>query len=114
MPQNFELPSYENISAEEMASNIGLNVKHIPILVGSFTTESKKLIDELEVAVSSSNYEAIGNVAHSLKGSAGNLRFNEMYELSKEVELTAKEGQTDYPYDKACESLKKAIYSISL
>lgn len=114
MSQNFELPDYENISAEEMASSIGLNVKHIPVLVGSFTEESKKLIEEFEEAISSSDYEAIEHAAHSLKGSAGNLRLNEMHELSKEVEFAARAKTVDYPYDKACASLKKAIYSISL
>jgi len=114
MSQNFDLPSYENISAEEMASKIGLNVKHIPILVGSFTTESKKLIEELEAAIAANDYAGISSVAHSIKGSSGNLKFEEIYELSKEVELTAKEASADYPYAQACESLKRAIYSISL
>lgn len=112
--RNVELPSYNNLSAEEMAAQIGLNVKHIPILVQSFTDESEKIMLDLEEAIASKNYKDIGAYAHSIKGSSGNLKFTEMYELAKDMELSAKEGQEDFPYAEACESIKKAIKSISL
>jgi len=114
MNQNAELPSYANISAEEMASKIGLNVKHIPILVQSFMQESEELIAQLEAAIANKNYNEISSVAHSIKGSSGNLKFNEIYELAKEMELSAKANKEDYYYAEACQSIKMAINSISL
>jgi len=114
MSFNLELPSYDNLSAEEMAAAIGLNVKHIPILVQSFTDESVSILENLEAAIESKNYEEISGFSHSIKGSSGNLKFTEMYELAKDMELSAKEGNTDYPYAQACANLKKAIQSISL
>lgn len=107
MSRNLELPSYENINSEEMAAKIGLNVKHIPILVESFTDESKQIIEALEVAIEQKNYEEIGNTAHFIKGSSGNLKFDEMYELAKEMELSAKAKTDDYPYAAACARLKR-------
>lgn len=107
-----ELPNYNNLSAEEMAAKIGLNVKHIPILVQSFTSESKTILDALSLAISKKDYEEMSGAAHSIKGSAGNLKFVEMYELAKEMELSAKDKKEDYPYSEACESLKKAVESI--
>ena len=112
--QKLQLPSYANISAEEMASKIGLNAKHIPILVQSFTEESEGLIEQLEAAIASKDYETIANASHSIKGSSGNLKFDEMYELAKEMELSAKDKKEDYYYADACESIKTAISSISL
>ena len=112
--QNLELPSYNNLSAEEMASKIGLNVKHIPILVQSFTDESIGILHGLEEAISTMDYDAIANTAHSIKGSSGNLKFVEMYELAKDIELSAKDKKADFPYAEACASIKKAIESISL
>lgn len=109
-----ELPSYANINAEEMAAKIGLNVKYIPILVQSFTTESHGIMENLNSAVASKDYEQIMQAAHSIKGSSGNLKFNEMYELSRDLELSAKEQNADYPYEEAAQSLQKAIDSISL
>ena len=114
MSFNIELPSYNNISAEEMAAAIGLNVKHIPILVQSFTDESSSILDNLEAAINANNYEDISSHAHSIKGSSGNLKFTEMYDLAKDMELSAREGKADYPYAEAYASLKKAIQSISL
>lgn len=114
MSLNLELPSYNNISAEEMAAKIGLNVKHIPILVQSFIEESKTIMEQLEKAVAAKDYAQIGSTAHSIKGSSGNLKFDAMYELAKDVELSAKAGKEDYPYEQACASIKKAIESISL
>ena len=111
---NLELPSYENISAQEMATAIGLNIKHIPILVQSFTDESVGILENLETAIEAKNYEEISGFAHSIKGSSGNLKFTQMYELAKEMELSAKDKMQDYPYEDACKSLKKAIQSISL
>jgi len=114
MSQKLELPSYENIDAEEMAAKIGLNAKHIPILVQSFIEESTQIIASLEAAIAQKDYSEIGNTAHSIKGSAGNLKFDAMYELAKEVELSAKANKEDYPYEAACTSLKNAILSIKI
>jgi HPt (histidine-containing phosphotransfer) domain-containing protein len=109
-----ELSSYANIDAQEMANRIGLNVKHIPILVKSFLDESKSILEQLEAAISSRDYKQISHTAHSIKGSSGNLKFNEMYELTRDMELSAKDEKADYPYEEAYLSLKKAIESISL
>lgn len=114
MRETFELPSYGNINAEEMAAKIGLNARHIPILVQSFIDESTQIMGSLEAAIEKKDYAEIGNTAHSIKGSAGNLKFDEMYELAKEVELSAKAAKEDYPYVAACASLKNAISSIKI
>ncbi len=97
-----------------MAAKIGLNVKHIPILLQSFVNESKEIVQSLETAIEQKDYEALSNAAHSIKGSSGNLKFEALYELAKEVELTAKEKKSDYPYKEACDSIKTAIASIKI
>lgn len=109
-----ELPSYANLDAENMAAKIGLNAKHIPILVQSFLAEGATIMTQMTEAVNSKDYEKISLTAHSIKGSAGNLKFDAIYELAKEVELSAKDSKADYSYEEACVSLKKAIDSISL
>jgi len=109
-----ELPSYANIDAEDMAAKIGLNVKHIPILVQSFLDEGATIMTQMLAAINDNDYEKISMTAHSIKGSAGNLKFDAIYDLAKEVELSAKDAKTDYPYGEACTSLQTAINSISL
>ena len=114
MSINTQLPSYSNLVAEEMAANIGLNVKHIPILVMSFTEESVGILEKMKTSIAKNDYDGISNAAHSIKGSAGNLKFIEMFELAKVMELSAKDSNTDFPYLEACESLEKAVQSIKV
>ena len=108
-----ELPSYANLDKEDMAAKIGLNVKHIPILIQSFLDEGKTIISQLERAIEEKDYEEISLNAHSIKGSAGNLKFDAIYELAKEMELSAKNSKIEFPYKEACLSIKKALDSIS-
>jgi len=89
---------YSNINHEEMASQIGLNAKHIPILIDSFKQESQTAVEKLQKAIEDNDYEVIQKNAHFIKGSAGNLKFDEMYEMSKEMELSATAKNSDFDY----------------
>ena len=111
---NYEIPNYANIDIEQMAAKVGLKPKHIPILVGSFLEESQSILAELKKAIESMNFSDIEHHAHSIKGSSGNLKFDELYEMAREMEFAAKEQKSDYPYEEVCRVLQKGIASISL
>jgi len=104
---------YTNINHDEMAAAIGLKVKHIPMLIGSFLEESVDILTKLTVAVSSNDYDAIKAHAHAIKGSAGNLRFNEVYEMAKDMEFAATESKIDFDFDAHLTAIKSAIATIS-
>ena len=103
---------YANINHDEMAAAIGLKPKHIPMLVGSFLEESVAILDKLTSAISSRDYEAIKAQAHAIKGSAGNLRFNEVYEMAKEVEFAGTDSNADFDYDGYLAAIKSAVATI--
>ena len=111
---NYEIPNYANIDAEKMAANIGLKPKHVPILVGSFLEESQTILADLKKAIESMSFNDIEHHAHSIKGSSGNLKFDALYEMAKEMEFAAKEQKGDYPYAEVCEVIEKGIATISL
>ena len=90
---------YSNLNHEEMAASIGLNIKHIPILIESFIQESNGAITKLQDAIDAKDYEAIHTHAHFIKGSAGNLKFNEIYEMCKEMEMEATKANASFDYD---------------
>ena len=75
MSQKLELPSYADINAEEMAAKIGLNAKHIPILVQSFIDEGTQIIASLAATIAQNGYTDIGNKANAQKGHSGNRTF---------------------------------------
>lgn len=110
----FETPNYSNINFEEMAAAIGLKPKHIPVLVMSFTEESKSILVELKKAMDEKNYEEIQHHAHSIKGSAGNLKFNEIYEMAKAMEFAGKDKDESFAYNKAYSAIEGGINSIAL
>ncbi|WP_321777297.1 Hpt domain-containing protein [Sulfurimonas sp.] len=105
--------NYSDIDHDKMAKAIGLKVKHIPILIASFLEESASSLNKLAEAIKSKNYQDIELQAHSIKGSAGNLRFNEVYEMSKEMELCATKAKVDFDYKAHLDAIKKAVATIS-
>ena len=106
-------PDYSNLNHEEMAASIGLKPKHIPMLIGSFLDESKTIMSTLENAIENKNYAEIKSSAHSIKGSAGNLKFTEIYEMAKEIELSGAEADANFDYKSSFDAIIKAISTIS-
>jgi len=107
-------PNYSDLNHEEMASAIGLKAKHIPILVGSFLEESAPILESLEKAIDANDYDAIKADAHSIKGSAGNLRFNDIYEMAKEMEHAGAASDATFEYASYLEAVKTAVSTIKI
>jgi HPt (histidine-containing phosphotransfer) domain-containing protein len=105
--------NYSSINHEEMAVSIGLKLKHIPMLIASFIEESKQILDLLEESISTKNYEKIRSNAHSIKGSAGNLKFTEIYEMAEEMEFAASAQKSDFEYEIYFDAIKSIIGTIS-
>jgi len=103
---------YSTLNHDDMAAQIGLKAKHIPMLIGVFLEESNEIMPALKNALDSKNFEEIQSKAHSIKGSAGNLRFTEVYEMAREMELNAQESKTDFDYSANFEAIKVAIATI--
>jgi len=112
--KHMDVPNYSNLNAVEMAANIGLKEKHIPILVMSFTEESTQIVADLKTAISTMNFSEIQHHAHSIKGSAGNLKFDALYEMAKEMEFAARDEDSNYNYAEVCDVIGQGISSISL
>ncbi len=103
---------YSSLSHDAMASSIGLNVKHIPILIESFIQESNGAIAKLQEAIDTKDFNTIHKEAHFIKGSAGNLQFQEVYEMCKEMEQEATHSNAAFDYDGYFKAIKEAIATI--
>lgn len=103
---------YSDLNFDEMAASIGLKPKHIPILVGSFLEESVSILEALSNAVESKDFDSIKAHAHSIKGSSGNLKFTEIYEMTREMELAASESNADFDYKAYLNAVLSAIATI--
>ena len=107
-------PDYSNLNHEEMATLIGLKAKHMPMLIASFLEESNPILSTLRTAINSSDYSVIKASAHSIKGSAGNLRFNEVYEMAREMELAGGDSDASFDYGGHLDAIKNAIGTIKI
>ena len=107
-------PNYSNISLDEMAAVIGLKPKHMPILIMSFLEESATILETMGGAITSNDYETIRTTAHSIKGSAGNLHFTEVYEMAKELENAAGSSNREFDYSGYYQAISSAIATIKL
>jgi len=107
-------PDYSNPNYDNMAKAIGLKPKHMPLLIASFIEETQAIFPKLQVAVKANDYDKIGSLSHSIKGSAGNMRFNELYDMAKEMELAGKESNATFEYAEYLEAIITATATIKI
>ena len=103
---------YSNLNHEDMAGEIGLKSKHIPMLIDSFINESDSIMQQLKDAIDVQDFANIKMHSHSIKGSAGNLKFNEVYEMAKEMEFAATDSNADFDYTTYFDAISAAINTI--
>jgi HPt (histidine-containing phosphotransfer) domain-containing protein len=103
---------YSNLNHAEMAVSIGLKPKHMPMLIGSFLEESVSILENLGSAITSNSYSDIKLHSHSIKGSAGNLKFTEIYEMSKELEHAGTTSDSNFDYSAYLTAIKEAVGTI--
>ncbi|HIP19694.1 MAG TPA: Hpt domain-containing protein [Sulfurimonas sp.] len=107
-------PDYSVLDYDDMAKAIGLKPKHIPLLLSSFLEESEAILPKLKISIENNNYEEIRAASHSIKGSSGNMRFNELYEMAKEMELSAADANDSFEYAEYLEAITTAVATIKI
>ena len=75
-----------------IGEDLGLDEEEFLEIVELFLETAQIDIDRLRQGLSSNDIRNINEAAHSLKGSAGNLGFTEIYHLSKEIENATREN----------------------
>ena len=77
---------------DELLATLKGREDRLKILVASFTKRIPALLEEFEEATVNNDLEALSFIAHSVKGSAGQLKCNLLFVCASELELTAKNG----------------------
>ena len=101
------------IDYEELAAKMGIKPKHIHRLIESFISEATLSLAKLKEAIACKDYKQIEACAHSIKGSAGNMQFNDMYEMARLVELSAIAQEGDFAYEEYYLTIKQGLETIS-
>lgn len=80
---------------QELASRLGLDEEDFMELVELFVTTTRSDIDKIKTGLNENNSADAAAASHSIKGAAGNLGFDEMFELAKNMEMQAKTGSLE-------------------
>lgn len=76
-------------------------------LFTDFINELPEMLKVIDESLKEENYEILSKIAHQLKGTSGNLRIKELYELSKDLEQNAEKKGKD-----VCLQSAKKIYQL--
>ena len=74
-----------------LATNLGLEEDEFFELVDLFVETATSDMTKLESAISHGVIEQTVEAAHSIKGAAGNLGFQDIYGLAKQIEMNARQ-----------------------
>ncbi len=85
----------EKMGLKETAAELGLEIDEFKSLIQIFLDTAKTDIEKLHSAVHLNDAPAASKAAHSIKGAAGNLRLNSLFELAQRCEQEARNNEMD-------------------
>lgn len=86
------------IKISDIAEKLHFTIENTHKLLEIFYESSSNIVNHLEESFEENDYDKIYRYAHSLKGSSSNLLFNEVANICKEIENSAQEQNSDFPY----------------
>lgn len=97
---------------KELGSRLGIDEEDFLELVELFVTTSLGDIDKIKVGFERNNAADAAAASHSIKGAAGNLGFDSIFELAKSMEMQAKQGSLDN-FDSYIKDLESQVAALT-
>ena len=79
------------MNPNELKETLGLNAKEMTELVSLFVETCRQDLQRMGAALDSQDTRGVSEAAHSIKGAAGNMRFESVYELARSIEEDARQ-----------------------
>lgn len=80
---------------KDLASRLGIDDDDFTELVELFVTTTFSDIAKIKKGLSDNNPADAAAASHSIKGASGNLGFDDIFALSRDMEMHAKKGSLD-------------------
>jgi two-component system sensor histidine kinase/response regulator len=80
------------LNHHDLMNRIENDLDLIPILADAFREDAPRYLDSFNSALAAGDYQQIRKLAHTIKGSAGNLSGVRLYQLAKSLEVNAADG----------------------
>ena len=100
------------MNMEKMATDLGLEFGEFYELVEVFVEATTSDLAKLESALSAGKAEQVVEAAHSIKGAAGSLGFDDAQMVAKKIEMNARENILDGSLEDAG-IIKKTVDAIA-
>lgn len=87
----------DTFTLQTIAETLELEIEVVKKILGAFMTSSGQLLKKIEEAVVENNFSQLKQLAHQLKGTAGNMRLKSIADLAANIESNAEEqNAVDY------------------
>ena len=80
------------MDVQQLASRLGIDEEDFMELVELFVATSLGDIEKIKKGVAEESSAEAAAASHSIKGAAGNMGFDEIFTLAKNMEMQAKQG----------------------
>jgi len=104
----------EGLDVEKLTKELMLTHDELILLLTLFIKKMKNTLLELKIAIEEEDFRKIALKAHSIKGSSGNFRIEELLKNSSEMEQMAKQENKEYDYLATFEKIATKIESIKV
>lgn len=81
------------IDRDQIAAQLGFQRSDIDMLLAMFSKNAATSLEEMQKMIDENNMQGVVDAAHAIKGSAGNLKLNDIYTLAMTIEMAAKNGK---------------------
>lgn len=90
----------------------GLSAEIYDSLCAEHLEQTKTRCTHIAQALEKDNLEAVGDLAHSIKGASGNLRLHALFESALALERSAKDGQSKEEVRAKYQQLEECLQSL--
>ena len=100
------------MDVNDLASRLGIDEEDFLELIELFIATSLADMEKIRKALEAGSSADAAAAAHSIKGASGNLGLDEMYNLAKDMEMQAKDGNLD-GFEKMAADLEQQINALN-
>lgn len=99
-------PRESKIDMDHLKSALMLDEDQIKYLLGIYRQKMERSFQELQTAIEAKAYVDVAFIAHSIKGSSANFRFDELTRISYVIEESAANKDAEFDYAEAYNVLR--------
>ena len=77
------------VNRDQIAAQLGFQRSDVDMLLAIFRKNATTSLEEMQAMIIQKDIKGIINSAHAIKGSAGNLKLNDIYQLAMRIEVAA-------------------------